>query len=82
MNITAIIIIGAVALLVLYKLYGADKRIRKDGINGIKGMLTKKLIMLGVVAVGVGIFVLIYPDVELHSPHHFVIEYISKAVEN
>lgn len=82
MNITAIIIIGAIALLVLYKLYGAYKAIRKDGINAIKGMLTKKLIMLGVVAVGVGIFVLIYPDVELHSPHYFVTEYISELIEN
>lgn len=81
MNTTAIIVTIVIVLLVLYKLYSAYKTISKDGINGIKGMLTKKLMMLAVVAVGVGVFVLIYPDVELQSPHHFVAEYISKVTE-
>lgn len=78
MDYISIIIIILVALVVLFKFYNMFKSITE---KGFKDFLIKKAWMLGVLGVIVGIFVVVYPDVELHSPHHYVIDYISKIVE-
>lgn len=60
-------------LVTLYKLYSIRK-------NGFKSFLTRKLIVLPIIALIYGAFILINPDVSIENPKTIITEYISSVI--
>lgn len=79
MNFTAVIVIVLIALVVLAKFYNMYKTIRT---KGVKGVLTQKLIMLSIVGVIFGIVFLINPDVQFENPKEFLVEKVTKILND
>jgi F0F1-type ATP synthase membrane subunit a len=77
-SITTIIFSTLVILLTLFKLYSIKKKGLKDF---FKSFLTKKLIVLPIIALIYGVFMLINPDVEIQNPKTILTEYISSVTQ-
>jgi len=78
MSTSMIIVTILMVLATLFKLYS----VKKNGFkNFFKSFVTKKLIVLPIVALIYGVYILSYPDIEIESPKTIITEYISSVMQ-
>lgn len=74
MDTATIIVTTIFSLMIIFKLYSLRK-------NGIKKTLKRKLVLLPIVAVVVGMFILLNPEYEIKNPKDMLTDFVSSIIE-
>lgn len=74
MDTATIIVTTIFSLMIIFKLYSLRK-------NGIKKTLKRKLVVLPIVAVVVGMFILLNPEYEIKNPKDMLTDFVSSIIE-